>query len=166
MPPKSIAVIVYGGDPELIARVVYDRAPVGVELVGNVQVLVPGVNGQLFPIKFFRPTLKRLHAVVSVFPMVSFPYNGVQLIKDALVEFVGGVDSQGQEHAGSPPGQALFHSQAIQHIRERVPSVYDIELLWGYEGHDVVEDPLAVESLWKPFIAPEDIVVVLKKLPG
>jgi hypothetical protein len=166
MPPKSIAVIVYGGDPELIGRVIYDRTPVGVELVGNVQVLVPGVNGQLFPVKFFRPTLKRLHAVVSVFPMVSFPYNGVQLVKDALVEFVGGVDSQGQEHAGSPPGQTLFHSQAIQHIRERVPSIYDIELLWGYEGQGAVEDPLVVKSLWKPFIAPEDIVVVLKRLPG
>jgi hypothetical protein len=51
MPPKSIAVIVYGGDPELIGRVIYDRTPVGVELVGNVQVLVPGVNGQLFPVK-------------------------------------------------------------------------------------------------------------------
>jgi hypothetical protein len=165
LPPKSMAVVVWGGDPEEIAKVIYDRTPAGMELVGNTTVMVEGVNGQLFPVKFSVPSPKRVYARIVAFPTASFPANGVTLIKDGLIRHVGGVDSQGREHAGSPPGQPLFHAPAIQAIKTDVPSIWDLDLQWGYDPNDMREDPLPVQFLEKPIITADDITVILGKLP-
>ncbi len=165
MPPASIAAVVWGGDPDAIAQVLHDHVPFGTEMVGNVTRSVRGINNQLFPVRFFRPQPRIVTATVSIYPNEKFPIDGITRVKDALIAYVGGVDSKNQEHGGSPPGDTLFHSRALANIHGAVAGIWGIELLWGFEGEQQKEDDLSPEALQKPFMTPETITVLLRGKP-
>lgn len=165
VPPKGIAVVVWGGDPDDIAEVLHRHVPFYTAMGGNVTRSVVGINGQLFPIKFYRPTPRMVRGIIRAFPTEQFPANGVRLLKDALVQYVGGIDSYQREHAGVPPGDPLYHSQALAAMHKAVSGLGGLELLWNFEGMPPGEINLIPQALEKPFATPDMFAVYLSGRP-
>lgn len=165
IPPKGIAVVVWGGDPDDIAKVLHEHVPFYTALGGNVIRSVVGINGQLFTVRYYKPTPRLVRGTIIAFPTEQFPADGIRRLKDALVKYIGGIDSYRREHAGIPPGDPVFHSQALSMMHQEVPGLGGLELLWNFQDAQPDEINLIPSALEKPFATPETFDVILSGRP-
>jgi len=87
-PPHSIEIIVDGGsDQEIAAQILAQKAG-GIIPYGDVEVDVPGEEGENIPIRFNRPVYVYVWFKVAIIisPTAPLPINYVDLIKSAIIE--------------------------------------------------------------------------------
>lgn len=90
-PGKSFETFVQGGTDVEIAQEIWDKKPAGIETFGNTSEDVLDSSGVLQTIFFSRPVAVNIafRFTYSVNPEETFPVNGEQLIKDAVVAETG-----------------------------------------------------------------------------
>lgn len=117
IPGKTLAVVVVGGDEYKIASAIEIRTPLGISYDGNVARTIIGKDGEPLTVAFSRPTqiLMWLRVTLSIVQderIQIFPPNGVQLITDAIMNFVqnGHTDCEPLGNTGFPPGQDIILS--------------------------------------------------------
>lgn len=88
-PAHSFETIVTGGDDTDIAEKIWENQPSGIQPHGDVTVVIQDSQGNNQTIKFSRPTSVYLWVDIDVNlnPEETFPANGSDLIKEAMVEF-------------------------------------------------------------------------------
>lgn len=88
-PPHSFETVVSGGDDQDIADAIWEVGPAGIQTHGNVTKTVVDSQGQDQNISFSRATdiYIWLDIEFTRYDEESFPTNGIQLIKDAILEF-------------------------------------------------------------------------------
>lgn len=98
LPAKSFEVFVEGGTDNNIANVILNTKPAGIETFGTTTVIVADVNGDEREIKFSRFSNKYawVRVTYSINSEESFPSNGEDLIKDAVVT-TGGAMHRGED---------------------------------------------------------------------
>lgn len=90
LPPHSLEIVAYGGLDEDIAKAIFRRKAAGIQTYGNTTVPVVSAAGTTHDIKFSRPT--PVNVWVKVYDLVTsaaFPLDGIEQIKQVLVEYIG-----------------------------------------------------------------------------
>lgn len=90
LPPHSFEIVAYGGLDEEVAQAIFRRKAAGIQTYGNTSVPVVDAAGISHSIQFSRPS--PVNVWVKVFNLVTdktFPLDGVEQIKQSLVDFIG-----------------------------------------------------------------------------
>jgi len=88
LPYKSFECIVQGGDEQTIGDTIYNTMPLGVETYGDITTIVKDYAGNNEAVKWSRPSLRYINVLVTfdAYDEETFPDDGVQTIKDTVVE--------------------------------------------------------------------------------
>jgi len=88
-PPHSFETVVQGGDDQEVADKIWETQPSGIQSFGNTTEIVTDSQGNPQTIKFSRPESVYIHVQVSrdLYDEESYPTNGDQLIKEAIVNW-------------------------------------------------------------------------------
>lgn len=98
LPPHSFMAIVRGGTDTDIGEAVWDNKPLGIASQGNTSVVVRDSQNLERTVKFSRPTEIPIYVSMAVEKVgTAFPANGVDLIRQAVVEFINSNAGFGEE---------------------------------------------------------------------
>lgn len=95
--PHSFQVVVVGGTAADIARAIFDRKPAGIEAYGTTVESVVDSQGLPHDIGFTRPTEKPVFIRVDLTTFATFPADGDDAIKQAIVDYAAGILIAGAE---------------------------------------------------------------------
>jgi hypothetical protein len=104
LPPFSFEAVVYGGDELAIAEAIYDTKAVtstdysGVHGTSVTRTVVSDVNEQEWEIEFSRPF--ELAVDITADLLVDSTYVGDGVLKDNIVQYIGGTNTDGQDVIG------------------------------------------------------------------
>lgn len=129
-PPKSVEAVVLGGADEDIAGAVHRTIAAGIEPYGGVQVVVEDAGGQEQIVRFNRAQIVDVYVDVELTPSATYPTGGDDLIRDAIIAYVGGTDGQGQVLSGVGMGADVIWTAVIQAARS-VTGVIDVDVTMG-----------------------------------
>lgn len=87
LPAHSIMAIVIGGSSTQIAQAIYNNKSAGISTIGNTTVVLTDSQGFAKNINLERPANTNVYITVNVHPLVGFPSDGEQQIKDAIKAF-------------------------------------------------------------------------------
>lgn len=144
LPPHSIEIVAYGGLDEDIATAIYRRKAAGIQTYGNTTVAAIMASGQTKNISFSRPTPVKIW--VKVFNLVTnsyFPLDGIEQIKQCLVDYIGA-----DTHGGLNIGQAVI-SVALPSVVFMVPGVVDFDLQISPDGETYSWDNIEIAARQK-----------------
>jgi len=141
LPPHSVEAVVYGGLDTDIAKAIFRRKAAGIQTHGDTTIPVISSSGQRVDIKFSRPATVPVYVkITSLKTDKDYPYNGEDLIKAALVEYIGG-DVKGGLKIG-----ADVKYMALPGVILSVPGVVDFDLEISATGADYGEDNISVDT--------------------
>lgn len=87
LPPKSVEVVVSGGEDEDIAQTIFTHKPVGIETFGSETVYVDDSQGFAHAIHFSRPTVRNIFVEMTVqVDLTEFPMDGEEQIRARVIE--------------------------------------------------------------------------------
>jgi len=110
-------------DAELRDR--YFLGQFGVEFmqfVGDQVVTITDEAGQAHNIRFDRPTEVPIYLRISLVTGAHFPEDGIPRLKDALVQIIGGVDSEGREWKGMGLGTSISVDK-LYGVGDNIPGI-------------------------------------------
>lgn len=117
IPGKTLACVAVGGDDYDIADAILLRSPLGIGFYGNTAMIVIDRNGEGVTVQFSRPVERPIWirvtlSVVNDERIQMFPSNGIQLVKEAIVNFAetGHSTCEPLGNTGFPPGQDIIRS--------------------------------------------------------
>lgn len=147
---KTLAVVVVGGDDTEVARAILQSLTSGQLTQGNTPIDFIDDFNNIRTINFFRPAQLQINVQVDLIdtPDEPFPENGVELIKQAIVDYsTGGARAlginDGFDANGFPPGSDILLSRLYTPINS-VP------------GHKIDNLQIAIDPA--P-VAPADITI-------
>lgn len=113
LPPKSFRATVLGGSPDDIAQAILDSRPAGVRSYGSQSGTAETADGVTKTEYFERATQTDVYADVTVTAASTFPQDGPARIRDAVVRYVGGTDSEGLSFSGTGIGEDVIYDQVF-----------------------------------------------------
>nr|WP_285839869.1 baseplate J/gp47 family protein [Alkalihalophilus marmarensis] len=126
-PPKSIETYVLGGEPNDVAKAIFDRKAAGIEPYGTEEVILLDDSGNEHLMRFSYAEQVPIHMDIEVTTDASFPLNGHEQIRTNLIRYVGGLDYDGTEYTGLSNGQDVIFTQMISIIHQ-TPGVINIPI--------------------------------------
>ena len=115
LPPKSLAVVIVGGDDGAISQTIWDCAPFGLETYGTTTTYQTDVNGYVYPILFSRPQEIDIYVSVEIEVIDAnlWGTTGETNIKESIVAWAAqgvagvGIDT-GYDRDGYVPGESVY----------------------------------------------------------
>ncbi|HHP4695844.1 TPA: baseplate J/gp47 family protein [Acinetobacter baumannii] len=92
LPPKSLCVIVYGGDSQAIGNLIQKYKSMGCALYGNTNVTVVNVYGDAETISFYRPDVVNITFKLQITTYESYSADTADSICKLLAEYVNALD--------------------------------------------------------------------------
>lgn len=155
-PPKSFQAYVLGGDDQTIAQTILDNGSAGIEPHGDIVIPVTDLGGYTHTIKFSRAVEVSLQIEVEVSRNDSYPANGDDLIRSALVRYVGGEDG-GSYYNGLNMGAQVVYTRLISAVYS-VTGVEDVDIRVG-TGGTMGTGNIAIEPFQVAQVSASDIEV-------
>ncbi|NOG26555.1 baseplate J/gp47 family protein [Lysinibacillus fusiformis] len=112
-PPRAIQAFVLGGDDEEIAKAIHEKKAGGIQPFGTTFIDVLDLSGEIQQIGFTRANEVNVFIEVNAKTNTSFTSNGVELLKTALVKYIGGTDYYNNTYAGLNMGEDVVISRLI-----------------------------------------------------
>lgn len=91
---------VSGGSDEDIANAIFKRRAAGIEVIGETVVDVTSDSGQVVPIGFTRMEEEEIYIELEVKTNNLFPSDGNKRIVTSIIEYIGGMDEDGNVYVG------------------------------------------------------------------
>ena len=154
LPPHSIEIVAYGGLDEEIAAAIYKRKAAGIQTFGNTTVPVITASGTTYNVHFSRPTpVKVWVEVANLVTDRTFPLDGVEQIKQRIVDFVGATT-----RGGLNIGQSVICVTLPTEVL-KVTGVVDFDLKLSADGENFSWDNIVIAASEKA-VTDESMVVV------
>lgn len=154
LPPHSIEAIAYGGLDADIAQVIYEELSGGIQTYGQQTVQIITESGGTKAINFNRPNPVQVYVTVSdLVTSSSFPHDGKEQIKQAVIAFIGD-----RESGGVGIGETLYH-QRLPAVIYSVPGVLDFSVKLGTTQEEQSEQNIPVDNRSKVVTAEGQVVV-------
>lgn len=154
LPPHSIEAIAYGGLDADIAQVIYEELSGGIQTYGQQTVQIITESGGTKAINFNRPNPVQVYVTVSdLVTSSSFPHDGKEQIKRAVIAFIGD-----RESGGVGIGETLYH-QRLPAVIYTVPGVLDFSVKLGTTQEEQSEQNIPVDNRSKVVTAEGQVVV-------
>jgi uncharacterized phage protein gp47/JayE len=111
LPPYSFECVVLGGNDQSIAETIFDTKAVTAQDVSgvngtSVSQQVTAINGQIFTVEFSRPNKVSVSMTLSI--VTTNEYVGDDIVKDNIVEYIGGVDTSDTDIVGLGVGEDVY----------------------------------------------------------
>ena len=138
-----------GGNDQEIAQAILETKAVGdTSFGGNIGTLTTATgnlpNGQTHDINFSRPTETQIYASCTL--STTEDYAGATDVRDAIVDYIGGISSTGAEITGLGVGEDLVYGEIEFQIRT-VTGVYDVDELYiGTDPNPTGESNIAISN--------------------
>lgn len=87
MPPKSVEVMVEGGDDQVVREAVWRAVPAGIEIVGSNPGTVVDSQGDSQSVPFSRPSDDLVDVEITMAVTSDYPLDGDTQVKEAIVAF-------------------------------------------------------------------------------
>lgn len=129
-PPKSVEVVTLGGADEDIAYAIHRTIAAGIQPYGTVEVPVRDAGGQEQIVRFSRAEVVPIYVRVQVVKNTLYPLDGDDQVRNAVIRYIGGTDTQGQPHNGLGLGADVIWTAVIEAARS-VPGVHDLDVTIG-----------------------------------
>lgn len=132
-PPKSFESYVYGGEAGDIARTIFNSAAAGIQPYGTETEIVEDSSGQPHSIGF--TYVAEVDIEVNIDPTTNayFPADGEEQIVSAIVEYIGGLDEDGQMYSGLSMGQDVVFTRILKAALS-IEGVTDVDAQIGIVG--------------------------------
>lgn len=114
IPAKSVACFVFGGSDDEIARSVYENKPAGIEAFGQTYKYIEDKKGIKHKIGFTRAKEIKIKVDISLTKTEDYP--GDDVIKRAILGYIGGVDEDNVEYAGLKLGEDVVYNKLIAKV--------------------------------------------------
>lgn len=129
-PPKSLHAYVLGGAKENVANALFDAMSATTETVGAQAVVVTDNSQNKHTVKFDYATEKPIFVKLTVTKTNTFSVDGEQQLKDEIIEYIGGINSLGDEEQGLSMGASVIVSK-LYSASYRIEGISDIEIKIG-----------------------------------
>ncbi|QCT03281.1 baseplate protein [Paenibacillus algicola] len=156
-PAKSYQAYVLGGDDQAIAEMIFQKGAAGIESHGDITVQVPDLGGYVHDVKFSRAEEVQLQISVDVTKNDSYPADGDEQIRSALVRYVGGEDG-GSYYNGLNMGASVIYTRLISAVYS-VPGVEDVSVLVG-SGNNLQPANVQIQPFQVAQVRATDIEVI------
>jgi len=114
IPAKSVACFVFGGSDDAIAKTIYENKPAGIEAYGQTYKYIEDKKGIKHKIGFTRA--KEIKIKVDITLTKTEDYPGDDVIKRAILGYIGGVDEDNVEYAGLKLGEDVVYNKLISKV--------------------------------------------------
>lgn len=138
-PSRGIQAFVLGGRDEDIAQAILDSKAGGINPYGTTTVTVADDSNNSQIMRFTRAVEVNLFAQVVIDTNNTFENDGIDKVKNALVQYIGGADTESQLYAGLNMGEKVVLAKGMFAILQ-VPGVTDVSLQLSTDGINFVED--------------------------
>lgn len=144
LPPHSFEIVAYGGLDEEIAAAIYRRKAAGIQTFGNTKVATVTASGGTTDVCFSRPAPVKVW--IKVFNLVTnsyFPLDGIEQIKQTLVDYIG-ADTRGGLNIGESVICVALPTEVF-----RVVGVVDFDLQLSSDGEEYSWDNIKIAARQK-----------------
>ena len=117
--------IVLGGEPEDIARKIFERKAGGIQAVGNTIVGVLDSQGITHEIGFDYANEKSIYVHLEIKTNEQFPIDGLNMVKLEVIKYIGGSDDNGNLYKGLSNGQTVIQGR-IESAVFRIDGIEDV----------------------------------------
>ena len=127
IPGHSIKLYVYGGEDVEIAEMIFNKKPVGIGIVGDVEISVEDIAGVPHKVKFNRPNEVSTYYKVNLTVNSSFPSDGISQVKTTILQYIGGLDNDNVFYSGLSMGEDVVYMKLVSQIL-KIDGIEDFEL--------------------------------------
>ena len=157
IPPKSIACYVFGGEDEEIAQTIYQNKAAGIQAFGDKYVSIQDKKtGVVTKIGFTRA--KVVDTYVKLKLKKGENYKGDDAVKRAILNYIGGADTDGINYRGLKLGEDVVFSKVVGAVM-CLGGVDDVEVELSTDGKTYKPESLVIESASIARTAPSRIVI-------
>lgn len=142
-PSRGIQAFVLDGQDEDIANAILASKAGGINPYGTTTIAVNDDSGNPQIMRFTRATAVNLHARVSISTNTTFENGGIEQVKNALVHYIGGADTNEQLFSGLNMGEKVVMAKGMFAILQ-VPGITDVELQLSTDGIYFAEENINV----------------------
>lgn len=129
LPPHSIEAIGYGGLDQDIAKAIFKRKAAGIQTFGNTSVPIVNMSSQPLNILFTRPVIVWVWIkITSLVTDDSYPHDGEEQIKQALIDYIGG-----NKNNGLDIGQDVYCNRFAA-VLYKISGVVDFDISISTDG--------------------------------
>lgn len=132
IPPKAINVLAVGGNDADIGKMIFNTIGAGVGTSGEINYVATALDGNKHEIRFSKAITKVVYMKIQIQTSNLFPVEGIQLIKDSIIEYVGGSTSDEKYHNGLGLSETLIYTKLFRPIYE-VPGVLNSTVQIGLD---------------------------------
>lgn len=142
-PPKSIQAYVLGGESKDVAQAIFSTKPAGIETTGEQIEVIEDISGLEHTVKFSYAAEKEIHIKIDLTKSAMYRSDGDNLIKSALVKYIGGTDIDGQTYAGLNIGNDVVLTKLIS-IVSNIEGVLDFDIQIGLSPGDLATNNINI----------------------
>ncbi|WP_223068474.1 baseplate J/gp47 family protein [Paenibacillus caui] len=132
-PPKSFQAYVLGGDERTIGETIFLTKSGGIETWGDIEQEVEDAAGYPHLIRFSRAEEVPVAVQIEVTRNESYPADGDEQIRKAIIRYIGGEDDAGSYYNGLSMGADVIYTRLISAVYS-VEGVEDVMLSAGTQG--------------------------------
>lgn len=132
-PSKSFQAYVLGGDNQDIANTIFSTKSGGIEPYGDISVEVKDLGDQTHTVKFSRAAEVSIKISVDITKGDDYPADGDELVRNALIRYIGGTDASGSYYNGLNMGATVVYTRLIRAL-DSVPGIIDVILDVGKDS--------------------------------
>ena len=143
--PKSFETIVLGGEDEEIATAIFDKKPAGMEAYGEESFAITDDAGLEKIVAYSLAAQKDIYVEAEIKVDENYPADGEEQIKDAVVEYIGGVTTEGDSMRGLSIYNDVIRARLISQMYT-VDGVIDvIKMELGVDGEVYAPENIEIE---------------------
>lgn len=117
-PPKSFESYVLGGEPEDVAKTILQTKAAGIQAYGTESEIVTDDAGQEHTIGFTYAQEVDIEVNVEIVTNEVYHPDNDNLIKTAIIQYIGGQDEGGQVYAGLGMGDDVIYNRIIKLVMQ------------------------------------------------
>lgn len=157
LPAKSINIVVRGGTDVDIATAIFNKAG-GIETFGAESEIITAINGQLFTINFDRVVDVNIFAKAVITVNAAYiDATSDDVIRQNILDYVGGVNPQSVESDGVNVGEDVFSWKAEGTLFDvddpnAIPGLVEAEVLFGLTAPTTTLRILTITNVQKALI--------------
>ena len=91
LPPHSVTFVVEGGEETQVATEIWNKKTPGCYTNGTTEVQLVSVTGNVFTIRYYKPTYKQVYVKVSLMKLAGYNDEYANKIKQAISEYILGM---------------------------------------------------------------------------
>lgn len=132
-PMRSIQCFVLGGSDEDITAAIFRKKAGGIQAFGTTVIDVADEAGYTHKIGFTRSEIVQLYAKVQLTTNAFFEADGHKQVRNAIVNYIGGLDEDDAAQVGLSMGENVILSRIIAAVYN-VPGVDDVQVQLSKDG--------------------------------